>query len=143
MKLHVHSLVLDTSKSVLFVVASPTHSYSLASSIVALFCIYRYYLSFVAEKKKKSLLDSVDFTRYMRMDPDLFDFGPLTLYFLRDNKEELFAEAAVQLIDEIFSQTAVLAEQRTGRLSPAASEIPESSVSQSVATTSKGQDTQV
>ena len=27
----------------------------------------------------KSLLDSVDFTRYV--DPDLFDLGPLTQYF--------------------------------------------------------------
>ena len=61
----------------------------------------------------KSLLDSVDFTRYV--DPDLFDLGLLTQYFLRDGEEEeLFAEAAVQLpkvvaeaeIDEIFSQAA-------------------------------------
>ena len=40
-------------------------------------------------------------------------------------------------IDEIFSQAAALAEQRTGHSSPVASKIPESSVSQSVATTSK------
>ena len=92
----------------------------------------------------KSLLDSVDFTRYV--DPDLFDLDPLTQYFLRDNEEEeLFAEAAIQLpevvveaeIDEIFSQAAALAEQRTGRSSSVASKIPESSVSQSVANTSK------
>ena len=49
------------------------------------------------EVVSKSLLDNVDFTRYVRMDPDLFDFGPLTQYFLRDDEEELFAEAAVQL----------------------------------------------
>ena len=87
-------------------------------------------------------LDSVDFMRYM--DPDLFDLDPLTQYFLRDNeKEELFAEAAIQLpkvvaeaeVDEIFSQAAALAEQRTGHSSPVASKILESSVSQS--TTSK------
>ena len=80
------------------------------------------------------------------MDPDLFDLGPLTHYSLKDNEEEeLFAEAAVQLpkvvaeveIDEIFRQAAALAEQMTGRLSPVASKIPESQVSQSVATTSK------
>jgi len=65
------------------------------------------------EVVSKSLLDSVDFMRYV--DPDLFDLGPLTQYFLRDDEEEeLFAEAAVQLpkvvaeaeIDEIFSQAA-------------------------------------
>ena len=65
------------------------------------------------EVVSKSSLDSVDFTCYV--DPDLFDLGPLTQYFLRDNEEEeLFAEAAVQLpkvvaeaeIDEIFSQAA-------------------------------------
>ena len=82
----------------------------------------------------KSLLDRVDFTHYM--DPDLFDLGPLTQYFLRDDEEEeLFAEAAVQLpkvvaeteSDEIFSQAAALAEQRTGCSFPVASKIPESS----------------
>ena len=57
----------------------------------------------------------------------------------------MFAELAIQLpkvvaeaeIDEIFSQAAALAEQTTGCSSPLASKIPESSVSHSVATTSK------
>ena len=34
----------------------------------------------------KLLLDCVDFMRYV--DPDLFDLGPLTHYFLRDDEEE-------------------------------------------------------
>ena len=72
------------------------------------------------------------------MDPDLFDLGLLTHYFLRDDeKEELFAEAVVQLpkvvveaeIDEIFSQAAAIVEQTTRCSSPVTSKIPESSVS--------------
>ena len=34
----------------------------------------------------KSLLDSVDFTRYV--DPDLFDLGPLTQYFCETMKRK-------------------------------------------------------
>lgn len=45
------------------------------------------------EVVSKSLLDCVDFTHYM--DPDLFNLGSLTHYFLRDDEEEeLFAEVA-------------------------------------------------
>ena len=82
----------------------------------------------------KSLL--VDLLRYV--DPDLFNLGQLTHYFLRDDEEEeLFVEAAVQQpkldaeaeIDEIFSQATALAEQTTGHSPPVASKIPESSVS--------------
>ena len=81
----------------------------------------------------KLLLDRVDLMCYK--NPDLFDLGPLTHYFLRDKEEELFAEAVLQLpkveaeIDKFFSQAAVIVEQMTGRLSSVASKILESSVS--------------
>ena len=67
------------------------------------------------EVVSKSLFDSVDFTRYV--DPDLFNLGPLTQYFLRDDEEEeLFAEAAIQL-------PKVVAEQRLMRFSAKLSSI--------------------
>ena len=83
---------------------------------------------------KQVALDNLDLKRYV--DPDRFDLGPVTHYFLRDDEEESFETAAEQLpemeIDEIFSQAVLCVE--TGHSSSDSFMIPESSASPTVQT---------
>ena len=52
---------------------------------------------------KQVALDNLDLKRYV--DPDRFDLGPVTHYFLRDDEEESFETAAEQLPEmEIFAK---------------------------------------
>ena len=84
---------------------------------------------------KQVAFGQLDLKRYV--DPDRFDLGPVTHYFLRDDEEEsLFETAAEQLpemeIDEIFSQAVLCVE--TGHSSSDSFMIPESLASPTVQT---------